>query len=103
MGWSVLEPPREEDETEENVGVAKAEQTSKVNDGVQIKVEEVVPSIAPSAVDIGEPNKAEEVSVGLEDAPAKAEVASLHTEESGVKVEKNDTVEDTPAEQRYVH
>ncbi|CAE6422416.1 unnamed protein product [Rhizoctonia solani] len=100
MGWSVLEPHQEEDETEEYLGASNAEQASKVNDrkDVQVKVEQVVPSIAPSTVDIREPNKVEEVSMGLEDVPAKAEVASLETEESGVKVEKNDAAEEVVAE-----
>ncbi|KAF8759997.1 hypothetical protein RHS01_01428 [Rhizoctonia solani] len=73
MGWSVLEPPQEEDETEEDVGAGKVEQEKQV----QVRVEEVVP---------------------LEDAPAKAEVASLETQESGVKVEKDDVPEETTAE-----
>ncbi|QRW16531.1 structural constituent of cell wall [Rhizoctonia solani] len=93
MGWSVLEPPQEEDETEEDVGAGKVEQEKQV----QVRVEEVVPSIAPSAVDVREPSNAEQV-VELEDAPAKAEVASLETQESGVKVEKDDVPEETTAE-----
>ncbi|KAF8681319.1 hypothetical protein RHS04_02953 [Rhizoctonia solani] len=93
MGWSVLEPPQEEDETEEDVGAGKVEQEKQV----QVRVEEVVPSIAPSAVDVREPSNAEQV-VELEDVPAKAEVASLETQESGVKVEKDDVPEETTAE-----
>ncbi|ELU45350.1 hypothetical protein AG1IA_00620 [Rhizoctonia solani AG-1 IA] len=57
MGWSVLEPPQEEDETEEDVGASKVEQEKQV----QVRVEEVVPSIAPSAVDVREPSNAEQV------------------------------------------
>ncbi|KAH7343228.1 hypothetical protein B0J17DRAFT_168659 [Rhizoctonia solani] len=81
MGWSMLETTLELPE-EEDTSIGKVEQASKVND---VKVEGVLPSVV--AEDAREPNK-------VEDVPAKAEVASLYTEESGVKVEKDNAVEE---------
>ncbi|KAJ1309219.1 hypothetical protein OPQ81_004888 [Rhizoctonia solani] len=79
MGWSMLEPTQEEEEPEEEaIGARKLEQVSKVDEGkdVQVKVEQVA------------------TSVGFDEVPVKAEVASLQTDESGVKVEKDGAVEE---------
>ncbi|CUA67819.1 Titin [Rhizoctonia solani] len=81
MGWSMLETTHEVDEEPEE------HRTNKIYDqkNVQLEVEQVVPGV----VDIQEPNKVEEVPA-VEETPAKDEVASLQTDESGVKVEKDE-------------
>ncbi|CAE6480542.1 unnamed protein product [Rhizoctonia solani] len=75
MGWSMLEPTQEEDEPEDEHRASKA---SKVAGG-KGKDREVV---------IQEPNKVDEVAAKTE--LAQDEVASLQTEESGIKVEKDE-------------
>jgi hypothetical protein len=97
MGWSMLEPTQEEDEPEEE-GASKLEQAKK--DAAQVKAENVAPKIEWTK-DIPEPNKIQE-TVKVEEVPVKVEEVSLQTEESGVKVDKDDAIEEKPHENRYV-
>lgn len=109
LGWSILEPTKEEDEPEDEdankksaVEEVKVKEADVVKDAegqkdesVQVKVEEVPVKLGELTPKIEEPVvKVEDEPAKVDEVSAQVEETSINTSESAVKVEKDDAALD---------